>query len=104
DVQRAIFESVNLALSFFNYVDKKEFYRILKTQYNMRPEDVAGCYPLFHKALVDVYGVNHATIEREILRLLHERTRTDEYSTRNELSTFKDIVESSLRKSERSKQ
>ncbi len=94
DVRKVILESVDAALSLVDYVDKEEFYRILETKYGLRVEDIPVKYDFFHKALSETYGIRHFAVERKILRVLHERSKTGVYDEAHEIPAFAVLVES----------
>ncbi len=96
-IQQAIFNSVERALSQFNWVNKEEFYRLLQQKCKVKPDNIHEQYDKVHQLLADMYGVRHFEIEREIVRTLHQSSETGEYKEVNEIPAFAVIVESYFR-------
>lgn len=93
-VKKEIKESIDTALSSFDYVDKSVFYDTLKAQYGLKQEDIPENYDLFHEALSEIYGLKHYSIERKIISVLHTRSKGGSYAEANEIPAFVIIVES----------
>ncbi len=99
-VQRAIIHSIDVALSN-TIVDKSHFYEILETKYGKTRRHIGDDYGVFHRALVETYGIGHFRIEREIVRVLHDLTRIGLCRLTDEIPAFITIVESNIDESNR---
>ena len=93
-VKNAIWGSIDKALSSFDYVDKEVFYQTLEAQYRLKPVEIPENYETFHLALRNIYGLRHHAIEREIVKVLHERSERGTYEEVDEIPAFIIIVES----------
>ena len=71
-VEQAILNSVDVALSRLDFIDKQHFYLILESKYGLRRQDIPSCYEVVDTALAETYGVRHQEIRREIVKALHE--------------------------------
>ncbi len=103
-VKQVIFESIDTALSRFDFVDKRLLYDKLVRDCSVNPEDISEKYDLFHTILAEMYGVKHFQIEREIVKVLHERSESGEYKEAHEIPAFGIIVESYFKETVESSQ
>jgi hypothetical protein len=92
--EKVILESVDEALSSINFVKKEEFYHTLKTDYQLDTADIPKKYDIFRKALADKYGINHHLIERKIVKVLHNHSKSGVYDQSQEIPAFTVMVES----------
>ncbi len=99
-IKKMIVEVVDLSLSS---VSKKRdsFYRTLKKEYNLKRGDIPEHYSIFHEALRNFFDFDHYVIEREMVRILHERTMMGLYDRQQEITVFGMILESYLYESKR---
>ena len=95
-VRRVIIESIDKALSSFNYVDKDFFYRTLEAEYGVKKEEIPEKYEAFHGAMIKIYGLKHHPIERRIVKVLHTSSQKGTYKEIDEIPAFVVIVESYL--------
>jgi hypothetical protein len=93
-VKKVIVESVDTALGSFDNMDKAKLYRTLETKYGLKLEDIPVKYEVFHKALSEMLGVDHFTVERKIVEVLHWRSKTGVYDEAHEIPAFAILVES----------
>jgi len=93
DVRKVIAESIDTALSSFNYVDKEKFYHILEAKFELNPKDIPEKYEVFHNALARTFGLKHYAVERRIVEILHNRSKSGDYSEINEIPAFSVFVE-----------
>jgi len=92
--KQAILTSVDRALSSFDFVDKEQLYSIFWRDYGLQREDIGEQYDEFHKLLIDLYGVRHFRIERQIVKELHQSSKTGEFVEVNEIPAFASLIES----------
>ncbi len=100
NVDRIVSECVDTTLSSFEFVEKGAFYVILEQHYGIKPQTIAKNYEVFHKALKNTFGRHHASIERQIVKTLHERTKRGIYKQSDEIKAFNRIVTVFMKDSE----
>ncbi len=93
-VEQVIIDTIDTALSLFDFVDKDDFYLTLEMKYGLKPVDIPTNYDTFHKLLIETYGVKHFMIERQITRVLHKRSVHKIYRESEEIPAFAKIVKS----------
>jgi signal transduction histidine kinase len=91
-VNRIVFECLDAALSSFNFGEKNVFYDYLKRQYGLDDNSFAANFQTIHEALRAEYGLKHYRIEREMVRILHERAKKGIYERSVEISAFSCMV------------
>ena len=94
EVRKIIAESVDTALGSFDYINKENLYRTLETKYGLKAEDIPVKHEIFHTFLSEVLGLDHYAVERKIVKVLHERSKTGVYDEAHEISAFAVLVES----------
>ena len=72
----------------------KSFIVIFEEKYGLKIEDIPVKYELFHSLLSETFGVKHYAIERKIVKVLHERSKTGVYDEAFEIPAFAVLVNS----------
>jgi hypothetical protein len=93
-IRKVILESIDTALGLIDYVDKQKFYSTLEAKYGLKVEDIPVKYELFHHALSETFGLKHFALERKIVKVLHERSKTGVYDEAREIPAFAVLAES----------
>ncbi len=91
--QKIISECVDAALSKSELIEKTAFYKLLKESYGIdAPKKIGSSFGSFHEILKQQTGPKHYEIERQILRILKDRTRDGIYGKIEEIAAFNTIT------------
>ena len=85
---KAISECADTALSSLTYVDPKEFYRILRNSYDVKPEEIGQKFEAFNDALKETFGIKQYAIQREIIHILNSRVKAGVYRISDEAEAY----------------
>jgi hypothetical protein len=82
-VNKLIFDSVDAALSKIESIDKSDFYKILKNNYNIEQQEIGSKFD----------DIEHYKIDRLIVRCLHEHGKNNRNDRTAEISAFNQITQ-----------
>ena len=85
---KIILEVVDIVLSKLDFVNKEEFYSILKEKYKLDKTNLSENLDTFQLALKEIYGIKHLRVERSLIRVLHERALNGYYELSDEITVF----------------
>ncbi len=91
-IDELLSDSVHKVLSKKKDSDQKAFYDILNNKYHFTFENISETFYTFHLALKENYGLQHYTIEREIISTMHEDTKEGKYQVSDEIAAFSIIT------------
>ncbi len=77
---------------------KKVIYRTINLPYGLKPEDIARHYDLFYDALQKVLPKQYIQVIREVVRVLHQRTKMGMYEEIYAVQAFGRIITVNLEK------
>ncbi len=95
--KQAIIDSIDIALNAVP--NKDQFYKSLKEKYRLNLQEIPTNYDVFYEALVEVYGVEHFKLERNIVRALHNLVKMQVYTTTEEIPAVNTIVNNHIEES-----
>ena len=89
---KIILDVVDIVSSKLDFVNKEEFYSILKEKYKLDKTNLSENLYTFHLALKEIYGIKHLSVERSLIRVLHERELNGYHELSDEITVFLLIV------------
>ena len=101
NVEKAIIESIESALSTFPDINKNNLYSLLKKNHNLKPEEIGRNFEAFNDALTKVAGRKKYAVQREIIRILNSRAISGEYTISAEAEAYLRISKVLLEDSEK---
>ncbi len=90
NVDDIILQCVEVALA--DVPNKNDFFLILQRKYRLDLSHLSETFITFHLALKEVFGTGHYQIERDIIRILHERSKQGYYRFSDEVVAFSIIL------------
>jgi signal transduction histidine kinase len=93
NADEAILESVDEALSSSSDIDKDKFYQTLENEYNVKREEIADNFEVFHKALKEIFPTKRYAVERKMMLIFHNHAKNGTYKNHDEIIALTRLLE-----------